>query len=55
MRFISKTVFCITVAGGTVAVGQLAYREKQLKSNLPQNIIDIGSKNEKKAIVIGTN
>ena len=54
MRFISKSLFCITVAGGTVAAGQLAYREKQLKSNLPQNIIDIGSKNEKKAIVIGS-
>ena len=54
MRFISKSLFCITVADGTVAVGQLVYREKQLKSNLPQNIIDIGSKNEKKAIVIGS-
>ena len=53
MKLVPKTLLCVTVAGGAVAAGQFVHREKELKSNLPQNRIDIGNKDKKKAIVIG--
>ena len=54
MRIITKALFSFTIAGGAVAGGQFVYRERQQNLNLPQNCIDIGGKNEKKAIVIGS-
>ena len=54
MRIIAKSIFGFVIAGGAVAGGHFVYREKQQNSNLPQNSIDIGGKNEKKAIIIGS-
>ena len=56
MRIITKAIlgFGFTIASGAVAGGQFAYRERQQNLNLPQNNIDIGSKTEKKAVIIGT-
>ena len=53
MGIVFKSVACVTIASGTIVGGRFVYKEKQCNSNKPQNSISIGSKDEKKAVVIG--
>ena len=53
MGRLSRSISCMAFGGVSVLVGQMVYKDKQLRGSLPQKRIHIGDEKEKKAVVIG--